>query len=136
MLAVFINMGTKPDMAGLTLVGLTGWSATPAAQQRRPANRRASFVVICHNYLIRFMFRLETVLNQPALSLNFASSVKPFDTEFKPFIAKFKPFAASVKPFIVPVKHPAQPVKPSKMAVLNLGTPVKPGASALAGCPR
>jgi hypothetical protein len=60
------------------------------------------------NYLIRFMFRLETVLNQPVLSLNFASSVKPF---------------------IPAVKHHAMTVKATTTAVLNLATPVKHGAS-------
>jgi hypothetical protein len=42
-MAVSINPGTNAGP-----VGLTCWSADPAARQRRPTKRCANVVVICH----------------------------------------------------------------------------------------
>jgi hypothetical protein len=44
-MAVPINIGTKAKP-----VGLTCWSANPAAQQRRPTTRCADVVVICYTF--------------------------------------------------------------------------------------
>ena len=47
-MAVSINLGTNANP-----VGLTCWSANPAAQQRRPANQCAKVVLIRHSKLAR-----------------------------------------------------------------------------------